>query len=52
MIILVLNQINPFTFNILILYPLNKGFLMFSGGIKWKHWPKMGKNFNIHGIVV
>ena len=37
---------NPFLANVPILYPLktseNQGFLVFSGGIKWEHWPEMG----------
>ena len=38
---------NPFLSNVPILYPLKtlektKGFLVFSGGIKWEHWPEMG----------
>ena len=38
--------INPFLTNVPILYPLktaeNFGFLVFSVGIKWEHWPEMG----------
>ena len=38
---------NPFLSNVPILYPQktpekNKGCLVFSGGIKWEHWPEMG----------
>ena len=39
---------NPFLPNAPILYPLKtpenlfSGFLVFSGGIKWEHWPEMG----------
>ena len=42
-------QINPILANVLILYPLKRpenqktfGFLVFSGSIKWEHWPEMG----------
>ena len=38
-------SINPFITNVPILYPLktpeNLGFLLFSGGIRWKHGPEM-----------
>ena len=38
------NNLNPFLTNGLILYPLKTfGFLVFSGGMKWQHWPEMGK---------
>ena len=30
---------NSFLANVFILYPL--GFLVFSGGIKWEHWPEI-----------
>ena len=50
-------MLNLFLANIYILYPLQTlenqkfsgwGFLVFSGGIKWEHWPEMGKQiFNI-----
>ena len=37
--------LNPFLANVPILYPLkpakNQRFLVFLGGIKWEHWPKM-----------
>ena len=39
-------SINPFLANNLILDPLktpeNFDFMVFSGGIKWEHWPEMG----------
>ena len=39
--------IDPFLANVPILYPLKHqktfGFLVFSGGIKWEHWPEMDK---------
>ena len=38
--------LNPLLANVPILYPLktpeNLGFLVFSGGEKWEHWPEMG----------
>ena len=34
--------LNPYLANLPILYPLNS-FLVFSGGIKWKHRSKMGQ---------
>ena len=37
---------NLFQANVPILYlvktPETKGFLLFSGGIIWEHWPEMG----------
>ena len=43
-----LNILNLFPANVPILYPLKTpentfGFLVFSGGIKWEHWPEMGE---------
>ena len=39
-------SINPFLANNLILDPQktpeNFDFMVFSGGIKWEHWPEMG----------
>ena len=39
-------KVNPFLANVPILQPLKTpktfGFLVFSGGIKWEHWPEMG----------
>ena len=37
------HRVNPFLANVPILYHLKtKSFLVFSGGIKWEHWPEIG----------
>ena len=34
--------VNLFLANVPILYPPENGFLVFSEGIKWEHWPEKG----------
>ena len=36
-----------FLFNSPLKHQKKKGFLIFSGGFKWEHWPEMGYRQNI-----
>ena len=48
---------NPYLTNVPILYPLKKKqktktFLVFSGGIRWKHWSGMAEAFYLTALVL
>ena len=51
-ILRILFSINPFLANVPISYPPTFGFLVFSGGIKWEHWPEIGLKYSLYAALL
>ena len=52
-----ITEMNPYLTNVPILYPLKKkqktkAFLVFSGGIRWKHWSGMAEAFYLTALFL